>query len=269
MTRATRPPLLVLHGLFGSKQNWQSMSKSLARATRSDVWAVDLRNHGESPHLPEMSYPLLAHDIAAFVRLHHLHRPTVIGHSMGGKAAMHLALTAPDLVSGVMSLDMSPNRFNLSLVFQHYIAAMRLVDDANLERQSDADKMLATYIPDTSVRLFLLTNLKRQQDGRFKFRIPLKSLLRSLPELGDFPALDQSPPPRYDGRVALVGGRRADYVREDMLPSIRQLFPNATLEMMDAGHWLHAERPKEIVDKVVAFVERVEVEDQKRFGKRG
>ncbi|KAI9152681.1 hypothetical protein H9P43_009477 [Blastocladiella emersonii ATCC 22665] len=258
-THATPPrrhPLVVLHGLFGSKQNWTSLSKALARATGATVWSLDLRNHGESPHHPAMTYAAMADDVRGFLAAHHLTAPVVVGHSMGGKVAMRLALDSPDAVAGVMSLDMAPRAFNLSLVFPLYIAAMREVEAAEPAKLADADRLLQRYVPDTGVRQFLLTNLKRTADHKLRFRVPLDTLRGALPELGDFvPPAAVTP---YVGPVALVGASKADYVHPRMLADIRRdYFPNATLDMMDAGHWLHAERPAEVINHIAAFLDRV------------
>ncbi|ORZ40699.1 Alpha/Beta hydrolase protein [Catenaria anguillulae PL171] len=256
-------PLVVMHGLFGSKQNWQSLSKALARSAQADVWTVDLRNHGESlPHSRDMTIPDMARDVAAFVKEQGLERPVLIGHSMGGKVAMHTALAHPSLFSGVMSLDMAPVAFKLSLIFPTYISTMQLVDAAHVTKQTEADAILKKYIPDTGVRMFLMTNLKRQPDGTLKFRVPLGILAKALPKLGEFPL--PAPGATFGGPTMILGATRADYVRPSMLDEVRTMFPQCELEMMEAGHWLHAERPADVMEKIVGFVERVRRSEERR-----
>ncbi|KNE60825.1 hypothetical protein AMAG_18695 [Allomyces macrogynus ATCC 38327] len=169
---APRRAIIVLHGIFGSKQNWTSLTKAMARATATDIYALDLRNHGDSPHHPEMTYEAMARDVAHFVEREDLDRPLVVGHSMGGKVAMQLALEHADKIAGFMSLDMSPLTFDLSrAVFPLYLSAMQLVQKANVEKMSQADKILKEYIPGSTTREVVIAALKKHgipiatQDG--------------------------------------------------------------------------------------------------------
>ncbi|KNE60828.1 hypothetical protein AMAG_18697 [Allomyces macrogynus ATCC 38327] len=257
---APRRAIIVLHGIFGSKQNWTSLTKAMARATATDIYALDLRNHGDSPHHPEMTYEAMARDVAHFVEREDLDRPLVVGHSMGGKVAMQLALEHADKIAGFMSLDMSPLTFDLSrAVFPLYLSAMQLVQKANVEKMSQADKILKEYIPDLSIRQFLLTNLKRKPgESHFSFRIPLSTLRDALPAIGGFPS--HSAP--YRGPTAMIGAIKADYLHPPMLPEIRTLFPTVQLKMMESGHWIHAERPVEIVQEIASFYETLDGKSQ-------
>ncbi|KAJ1329249.1 abhydrolase domain-containing protein 11 [Microdochium nivale] len=246
-------PIIFMHGLFGSKKNNRSVSKVLARDLKRHVFAVDLRNHGDSPHAPVHHYNAMAEDVAAFISQHGLKKPTLIGHSMGAKTAMTLALDQPDLISDFVSVDNAPLDAALNRSFAKYIQGMRKIEEAKVARQSDADKILAEYESEVSVRQFLLGNLARNDDGFQQFRVPLGTLAKALDNLGDFPFKDPSQA-RFVKPALFVRGTQSRYVPDEAIPLIGQFFPRFQLVDIDAGHWVTAEKPQEFLKAVIEFL---------------
>ncbi|KAI1491119.1 alpha beta hydrolase fold family [Biscogniauxia mediterranea] len=248
-------PIVFLHGLFGSKKNNRTVCRVLARDLKRHVYALDLRNHGESPHAPRHDYLAMADDVAGFIHGHGLRKPTLIGHSMGAKTAMTLALGQPDLVRDIVAVDNAPVDAVLSTSFAKYIQGMRRIEEAGVRRQSEADKILQEYEESLPIRQFLLGNLSRDSndDGTYKFRVPLEVLARSLDHLGDFPYKDPSAV-RFVGPALFVRGTRSRYVPDDVLPLIGQFFPRFELVDIDAGHWVISEKPEEFLRAVIEFL---------------
>jgi pimeloyl-ACP methyl ester carboxylesterase len=229
--------VIILHGLLGSSSNWRSIARRLADGRR--VFCLDLRNHGDSPHADHMSYPAMAGDVRAFMDAHALPTATVIGHSMGGKTAMRLALESPTRVERLVVVDIAPS------VSSHdhlpVLEAMASLDTTRIERRSEAEHMLEAAIPDAGMRMFVLQNLVSTPQG-FTWRIDLDAIERNLPALLDFPVDADSPP--FEGPTLFVRGALSDYVRDSDTPVIRRLFPHAEIvTVADAGHWVHAEQP--------------------------
>ncbi len=243
-----RPAVVMLHGLFGSARNWQSVGKELAAA--HPVFLLDLRNHGHSPWHQAMSYWDLAEDVRAFVQRHALPRPVLCGHSMGGKAAMLLALQHPHLVSRLIVVDIAPVAYRHT--FGPFVQALQALDTAALRSRADADRALAPRITDSAIRSFLLQNLV-WRDGTFHWRVNLAALAASMRELTDFPA----PPgePVFAGPTLFVAGARSDYVRPQHHGEIMRRFPDARVVVIpDAGHWVHADQPRRLLDTLLDFL---------------
>ena len=243
-------PVVILHGLFGSARNWHSIAVRLSERYR--ICVLDLRNHGASGWADSMTYLDLAADVADFMGRHDLRSATVIGHSMGGKTAMALALLRPERVSALAVLDIAP------VVYGHdhfaFIEALRELPLEDVRSRRDADLALAAKVPETGVRQFLLQNLV-VRDGRFSWRINLDALYAGMTDLTGFP--DSLGECRYDGESLFLYGSSSDYVQPQHHPAIRELFPRATLECVDgAGHWLHAERPEFVGARLARFLER-------------
>lgn len=235
---ATAIPLVIAHGLFGTGRNFNSLGRRFAAGRR--VVLVDMRNHGASPWTDEMDYPAMAGDLADAVERLADGRAVVLGHSMGGKAAMGLALTRPELVAGLIVADIAPLPYTHSHL--DLVRAMRALDLSRITRRSDGDALLAEAVASPTLRSFLLQNLV-VADGAARWRLNLAALEHEMPALIDWP--EAWPHARYDGPALFVRGARSDYVPETAWPAIRELFPRAALESVDAEHWLHAEKPAE------------------------
>jgi esterase len=241
-------PVVILHGLLGSARNWSSFAKQLGATHR--VFALDLRNHGASPWADEMTYDQMAEDVRAFLARQGL-PAAVIGHSMGGKVAMRLALAHGQEVLRLVVVDVAPVAYGRD--FNAYVDAMRALELSAISRRSEADALLAEQIDDAGVRGFLLQNLVSGEDG-LVWRVPLQALAENMPGLTGFP--EPRDGEQYAGPALFVTGERSDYVRPEHHAAIRQLFPNAQFAAIaDAGHWVHAEQPQKFFEVVSAFLE--------------
>lgn len=239
-------PLLIAHGLFGSARNWGAVSKQLSAGR--PVVAVDLRNHGASGWDPDHSYPALAADLAEVVeRLGG--RADVLGHSMGGKAAMVLAFDRPERVRRLVVADIAPVAYGHTQM--GYIEAMRGLDLAGLSRRSEADRRLAEAVPERGVRAFLLQSLAFGEDGP-AWTLNLDALAAEMPEIMGFP--DHGG--RFDGPVLVLRGGASDYVLPEHEAAFRRHFPDLRIETLEGtGHWLHAEAPEAFAAAVAGFLD--------------
>ena len=242
------PPLLILHGLFGSGRNWTSIARKLAEGRR--VLTVDLRNHGASPWDPAMDYRAMAADILALVEKEGFDRPVVLGHSMGGKTAMAAALAEPAAIGALIVADIAPVTYRHSNAA--YVAAMQAIDLSTIERRGDADAALLDVIPDAGVRGFLLQNLIFGEGGP-RWQLNLDVIADKMDQLIDFPYAPGEA--TYPGPTLFIAGGASDYVRPEHHDAIRAFFPEATIETVDgAGHWLHAEKPEAFLDLTTGFL---------------
>ena len=236
-------PLLIVHGLFGSGRNWGVIARNLSR-TRP-VLTVDMRNHGDSPRTETHTYADMAADLADIVAAHG-GQADVVGHSMGGKAAMVLALTRPDMVARMIVADIAPVAYTHSQM--KYLDAMRALDLAGVETRKDADLRLRDAVPELAIRAFLLQSL--DVAGR-TWRLNLDTLARDMPAIMGFPEIDGA----YDGPTLFLSGGASDYVLPEHRATIRRLFPKARMARIPgANHWLHAEKPREFEAAVEAFL---------------
>jgi pimeloyl-ACP methyl ester carboxylesterase len=239
-------PIVILHGLFGSARNWQAIAKRLA--AHHHVYTLDLRNHGTSPWGDSMSYHDMAEDVAEFVETHALAPATVLGHSMGGKVAMALALSQPALVRRLVVADIAPVTYAHS--FLPYVQAMQDLNLAGIARRDEADAALSEQVPDATTRMLLLQNLILH-DRHFDWRINLPALAGAASELLGFPQFSNE---GYQGRALFVHGERSAYVTPAHYTVIRKLFPRAEIvAIAEAGHWLHVDQPVRFLETVQDF----------------
>ncbi|KAI7834460.1 alpha/beta fold family hydrolase [Kickxella alabastrina] len=249
---SANPPLLIVHGLFGSKQNWRAIANQLTRTLNRDTYSVDLRNHGESPHQSPHTYPAMSQDIQQFIQDHQLTKPVLLGHSMGGKVVMQVALERPDLVSQLIVDDIAPVKLRLSHDFDKYVDKLKEIEAAGVKSQKVADEMLCEAEEDLGVRQFLLTNMKRI-DGVYRSRVPLDLLRDSLSNVMGWEAEGV-----YTGPTLFISGKKSPHVRPGVYEEIKKLFPNYELDELDTGHWVHAEKPREFMALVEEFIRRNE-----------
>ena len=232
-------PVVILHGLFGSKRNWSAIARQLAAAFQ--VFTVDLRNHGESPWDDRHEYPAMAADVASFIDRQVGGPVTLIGHSMGGKVAMLLALTRPDLVERLLVVDISPARSRGTPI--GYVHAMQRVPLAACARRSDVEAALAEDILDPVVRGFLVTNIVSRPEG-LAWTANLDAIERQFDTILDWPDTADAAP--FFGPTLFLRGNRSLVIKPEHALVIHQLFPAATIEsIMGAGHWVHEEHPAE------------------------
>lgn len=241
-------PLLILHGLFGSKRNWGAIAKALSAHHR--VLSLDLRNHGDSPWVDGMDYRDMAGDVSGFIHQHGLGPCTVIGHSMGGKTAMTLALTHPELVKRLVVVDIAPVERETG--FGAYIEAMAEVPLPACESRADVEEHLADVVTNKMVRTFLTQNLIRDDNG-FRWRINLSALADGMDEIADFP--DPARHQSYTGPTLFMAGAQSDYIQSHHMGDITRLFPKSDVtHIPGAGHWLHAEAPEVFLQEVKVFL---------------
>jgi pimeloyl-ACP methyl ester carboxylesterase len=241
------PPVILLHGLFGAGQNWGAIRRALA--TRYRVLTPDLRNHGASPHAAAMDYAGMAADIAETMDAAGVARAAVLGHSMGGKVAMVLALTQPARVERLVVADIAPVRYRPAL--RGYVEAMQVMPLRSGMTRKEADAHLAATIPEPGIRAFLLQSLRFETDPP-AWRLGLPELAAAMPTIEDF----ASPPgARYDGAVLVMAGERSGYIRPEHHAVFRALFPQATFTTIaNAGHWVHAENPQGFLAALEPFL---------------
>jgi esterase len=225
------PPVLILHGLFGSLDNWATQSRLLMEDF--EVLAVDLRNHGRSPHHDVMTYPAMASDVADFVESAGRGAVHCVGHSLGGKVAMQLALTEPARIRKLVVVDISPAPYPLR--HEAAIAGMRSLRLADVASRTDADRQLSVSVPEPMVRAFLLKNLIRAPGGGYQWRVNLEALDRAQSALSAAVAGDP-----FEGPILFLRGESSDYLPAELTPAMRRLFPRSVLKTIrHAGHWPH------------------------------
>lgn len=235
------PPLVIAHGLFGSGRNWGVIAKRLSQGRR--VVTVDMRNHGASPWTATHSYPELAADLAGVVP----GPMDLLGHSMGGKAAMQLALQAPERVRRLIVADIEPVAY--SHTQQGMIDAMRTVDLSVVTKRSDADAQLAAQVDDPGVRAFLLQSL---DVGAKAWRLNLDTLEREMVTITGWPGTAGN----FEGPTLFLSGGNSEYVRREHRDLVRSQFPKARFASIPgAGHWLHAEKPREFEAAARTFLD--------------
>jgi pimeloyl-ACP methyl ester carboxylesterase len=239
------PPVILLHGLFGAARNFGTAQRALSPLFR--VIAMDARNHGASPHAPGMRYPTIAADVLETLDAIGIGRAAVIGHSMGGKTAMTLALMAPERVGRLLIADIGP------VPYQHgntsIADAMRAIPLRPVLSRAEAEAMLADAVPVAAVRTFLIQNL--QFGPQPHWRIGLDEIAAAIPDLEGWEATAGG----YSGPTLFVSGANSDYVRPEHRPAIRALFPTARfVTVKNAGHWLHVDNPAGFLSVVEAFL---------------
>ena len=246
-TPATLPPLLIVHGLFGSARNWGVIARRMAM--ERDVFAVDMRNHGESPSFASQSYADMAEDLAEVI-VAHGGRMDVMGHSMGGKAAMQLALTHSDLVDRLIVADIAP------VAYSHdqspHIRAMRGLELSGLNARSEADRRLAVAMDDPALRAFFLQSLDLKADP-VRWRLNLDVLEAEMANIVGWPETQGA----FAGPALFLAGATSEYIQPEHRERIRGLFPTSRFaKIPGAGHWLHADKPREFEETMRVFLAR-------------
>jgi pimeloyl-ACP methyl ester carboxylesterase len=241
-------PVLLIHGLFGAASNWRGIARRLAAQRR--VLVPDLRNHGDSPWDERMDYPAMAGDIAALLDAQGVERAHLVGHSMGGKVAMWLALTEPQRVGSLVVADVAPLRYESR--FGGLIKALLRLPLTDLRDRRDADARLGEGISTPAVRGYLLQNLVQDAQGLWRWRLNLPVIADSMDAILGFPDPEGR---QFPGPALFLHGGRSSYVTAEALPRIRALFPLARLRSIpEAGHWIYAEQPEPFTAAVAGFL---------------
>ena len=256
------PALIILHGLYGSSDNWISIGKALS--LHFEVFLIDLRNHGNSMHTKEHSYNLLKDDLNDFMVSENIKKAVIMGHSMGGKAAMFFAVDYPEKVQSLIIIDISPRSYksldkpeSQSIDHMNIITAMLSVDFTGIKSRQEVDIILSQYIKSLPIRRFLLKNVHRNHDGSFSWKLNLQALHDSLPDI--MAGLDPGKFINGNGvtgfPVLFVKGGKSNYIQDQDIRIIKTIFPMAEIVAIPgAGHWLHAEQPDLLVKTINYFI---------------
>ena len=230
-------PLLILHGFLGMSDNWKTLGAQFA-TDDFQVHLLDLRNHGRSFHSAEFNYELLAQDVFEYCKAHNLEKINIIGHSMGGKTAMLLAATHPELVDKLIVADIGPKFYPQH--HQDILVGLNAVDFSKKPNRNEVEAIMLQYIPDFGTRQFLMKNLYWQEPGQLAFRFNLKDLNKKIDEIGT--ALPSNL--TFDKPTLFIRGGNSNYILDSDFENIKQHFPNSAIETIpNVGHWLHAENP--------------------------
>jgi esterase len=247
-TFGTGKPLVILHGLFGSSDNWQTLAKRFS--SHRQVIVPDLRNHGRSPHEDVINYPVMANDIRDLITSVGLSSTDLIGHSMGGKTAMQFALSWPEMTGKLVVADIAPREYAVS--HDRYIDNLLKLDLKSFNRREEADQALSEDIKSIPIRQFLLKNLTRDKNGKFTWQIDLMSIQNNLAALS---AGIQSVSVFKKPALFIAGGK-SDYIKPADLSLIKKLFPDSRfVSFENSGHWIHADDPERFYTEVIHFLE--------------
>lgn len=240
------PPLVILHGLFGSADNWYSIAKDLE--TSFTLYLVDQRNHGDSPHSEEWNYEVMVVDLRELLDSEGLESVYLMGHSMGGKTVMNFATTYPERVQKLVVGDIAPRYYPIH--HQAILEGLNSLNLSQLQSRKEADELLSSYIPELGVRQFLLKSLGRDANG-FVWKINLATITTKIEEVGK--ALEEQAV--FEGPTLFLGGANSTYIQENDIPEMKRHFPNFTwISVPNAGHWLHAEQPQVVVAAIRKFL---------------
>jgi pimeloyl-ACP methyl ester carboxylesterase len=240
--------LVILHGLFGSGDNWLTVSKLLSE--KHQLILIDQRNHGRSPHSQDWNYDCMADDLYELIQDLNLQNPILMGHSMGGKTVMQFAIRYPQVASKIIVVDISPKPYPLH--HQTILEGLLNVQLANITSRQEAEAQMTPFIEQSDVRQFLLKNLYRLDSGQFAWRINLPLIVEKIAEVG----VGQSSATPIITPTLFVRGQLSNYIKDSDWPAMQQLFPNSELvTVADAGHWVQAEQPVNFVAAVKPFIE--------------
>jgi esterase len=242
-----QPPLIILHGFLGSSDNWHTLARRLS--DHHHVFTLDARNHGRSPHSEEFTYTAMANDVREFIEREDFASVNLLGHSMGGRTAMELATSYPDLVERLIVVDIAPKPYPPH--HQTIFAALRAVDLSRAQNRSEVESALSLHIPSPDVRQFLLKNLRLAPSGGFFWKINLPVLEQNYAEM----LKGLLPTHVFEHPTLFIRGAHAGYVLDVDILSIQEVFPCARISTLDAGHWVHAELPEEFIHEVLRFLD--------------
>lgn len=239
-------PLIILHGLFGSADNWMTQARMLSE--RFHVYTVDQRNHGLSPHSPDQDYLAMTEDLNDFFVQRGLKKAIVLGHSMGGKTAMNFSLKYPDKASKLIVVDIMPKAYPVH--HDKILDGLKAMPLKELTSRNQADEVLSRYVDEPDVRQFLLKNLSRAQEGGFVWKINLAAIDQNIKEMTATLVVQGE----YTGPTLFIIGERSNYYAFGDEHLIVKYFPNYKMVELQTGHWVQAEKPKEFVDTVLSFL---------------
>ncbi len=241
-------PLIILHGLFGQSDNWNTLVKQFSE-NGFEVYAVDARNHGLSPHSDEWNYKVMSDDILELIKDNNLEDVIFMGHSMGGKVAMQFAIDHPQHLDKLIVVDIAPKYYPLH--HQSVLAALQAVDFSVVKARREVEDVLSQYISDLGTKQFLLKNIYWKEDGELAWRFNLNVMVQKIENIGEATVSDKI----CDVTTLFIRGEKSNYILEEDIDLIQEIFPRSILETItDAGHWVHAEQPKAFFECVMKFI---------------
>ncbi len=241
-------PLVILHGMFGTLDNWQTIGKQLA--TQFKVYLIDQRNHGRSPHLDSIDYPSMAADLKAFLDSQNITKTNLLGHSMGGKTAMQFTFEYPEMVEKLIVVDVAPKRYAGG--HEEILAALVTLDLNTVKARQDAEHFLLERLPHEieGTIQFLMKNLSRNPEGGFEWKMNFPIIYKHYDDI--LAAVSGKP---FEGETLFIRGALSNYIQDSDWQNILQLLPNAQLQTVaNAAHWVHAEQPQSLLELVVSFL---------------
>ncbi len=243
------PTLIILHGLFGSLDNWMTLARRFSEF--ATVYLVDARNHGQSPWSDTFNYQVMAEDLHHFIEQHHIHNPVILGHSMGGKTAMQFAMNYPQRLQKLIVVDIAPKSYPVH--HRQIIDALLKLQNTELTSRKQADEILSQDIDNFAIRQFLLKNLYWKDKNRLALRFNLEVINRNIEIIGQ--GLENVHP--FEKPTLFIRGKLSNYITEQDYTLIKQIFPNAKIVTFEkAGHWVHAEAPQLFFETVKEFLTR-------------
>lgn len=241
-------PFIFLHGFLGMGDNWKTLGGEFAQAGYQ-VHLVDQRNHGKSPHSDDFDYQIMADDIVDYCKQHNLSDIILLGHSMGGKAAMLMAAQNPELVKKLIVVDIAPKYY--APHHQQILDGLTALEEANLSSRKEAENLLKEFISNKGIRLFLLKNLDRESQDKLCLKLNLSALKANIEKVGEALPKDQ----KYEGDTLFIKGEHSDYITPEDEASIKEQFTKAKIiSIPDSGHWVHAENSDAFYDAVLKFL---------------
>jgi esterase len=240
--------IVLLHGIFGSSDNWLTQAKLLS--AHYHTYALDMRNHGQSFHDAKFDFPAMVNDVLVFMETHGIKNAIMMGHSMGGKVAMNFAVAHPDKLQKLVVVDIAPKAYDM----RHYVIldGLKAIPIDKVTTRNEADDALAPFVGEPDVRQFLLKNMQRKPDGGFRWKLNLHAIDKNIENIG----VDLQFPGKFEQPTLFVKGARSNYIKDQDLKRIREVFPAAELKTLDTGHWVPAEKPKEFVDLVTEWLNK-------------
>lgn len=238
-------PLIILHGLFGALDNWMTLAKKLSEDF--EVFLVDERNHGQSPHAIEFNYDVMADDLYEFMNEHQIIDPIVLGHSMGGKTAMQFAMNYPAKIEKLIVVDIAPKAYPVH--HRQIIDGLLSLDFDSIKSRKEADNQLSEFIEIPAIRQFLLKNLYWESKEKLAFRFNLPVINQNIEVIGE--ALQNVK--TFNKPTFFVRGIQSNYITEKDYENIKNIFPQAQIELLNCGHWIHAEKPQELYNLILSF----------------
>jgi len=239
-------PIVILHGLFGMLDNWQTVAKKLADEYM--VILVDQRDHGKSKHTAEFNYKVLADDLNEFLEENWIHSCHIIGHSMGGKTAMQFSAMYSDMIEKLIVVDIAPKAYKPG--HETIFKALLEVPIDEVQSRKEVEDIISKYIDDSGVRLFLMKNLQRKKEGGFRWKMNLELLHKEYSNI--IAAIETED--TVDTDTLFIYGAKSHYIVPSEIDDIRKIYPSSRFEELNTGHWIHAEKPDELVALVKGFV---------------